>query len=53
MEKNMSIFRGKLVKMIKSSGSKHDDYSILPKFRQILLHWRYELKKDFELSNYT
>ena len=51
--KNMSIFRGKLVKMIKSSGSKHDDYSILPKFRQILLHWRYELKKDFELSNYT
>ena len=47
----MIVFRGKLVKMIKSSGSEHDDYSILPKIRPILLNWRYELKKDFELSN--
>ena len=48
----MSRSRGKLVKMIKNSGSKYDDYSILPKIRQILLHWGYELaKKDFELSN--
>ena len=28
----------KLVKMIKDAGSKFDDYSILPKIRQILLH---------------
>ena len=46
----MSRFRGKLVKMIKDAGSKFDDYSILPKIRQILLHLGYELtKKDFEL----
>ena len=38
--------------MIKNSGGKYDYYSILPKIRQILLHWGYELtKKDFELSN--
>ena len=42
----------KLVKKIKNSGSKYDDYLISPKIRQILLHWGYELtKKDFELSN--
>ena len=52
MEKIVSRFRGKLVKMIKNSGSKFDDYSISPKIRQILLHWGYELtEKDFELSN--
>ena len=40
------------MKIIKNSGSEFDDYSILPKIRQILLHWGYELtKKDFELSN--
>ena len=51
-KKIVSIFRGKLVKMIKNSGSKYDDYSISLKIRQILLHWGYELtKKDFELSN--
>ena len=50
----MSRCTGKLVKMIKDAGSKFDDYSILPKIRQILLHWGYELtEKDFfnELSN--
>ena len=48
----MSRFRDKLVKVIKNSGSKFDDYSISPKIRQILLHWGYELtEKDFELSN--
>ena len=48
----MSRFKGKLVKMIKRSGSKYDDYSIWSKIRQILLHWGYELtEKDFELSN--
>ena len=39
-------FRGKLVKMIKYSGSKFDDYSILPKIRQISLHWGYELTEE-------
>ena len=48
MEKIVSRFRGKLVKMIKNSGSKYDDYSISPKIRQILLNWGYELtEKDF------
>ena len=54
MEKIVSRFRGKLVKMIKDPGSKFDDYSISPKIRQILLHWGYELtEKDFfnELTN--
>ena len=33
--------------MIRDVGSKFDDYSILPKIRQILLHWGYELtEKD-------
>ena len=52
MEKKIvSRFRGKLVKLIKNSGSKYD-YSISPKIRQILLHWGYELtEKDFELIN--
>ena len=47
-KKIVSRFRGKLVKMIKDAGSKHNDYSISPKIRQILLHWGYELtEKDF------
>ena len=51
MEKIVSRFRGKLVKIIKNSGSKYDDYSVSPKIRQILLHWGYEVtEKDFELS---
>ena len=33
MENIVSRFRGKLVKMIKNSGSKYDDYSIYPKIR--------------------
>ena len=50
-KKIVSRFRGKLVKMIKDAGSKHDDYSISPKIRQILLHWGYELtEKDFLLT---
>ena len=43
MEKNVSRFRGKLVKMIKDAGSRFDDYSVSPKIRLILLHWGYEL----------
>ena len=53
-KKIVSRFRGKLVKMIRNAASKYDNYSILPKIRQILLHWGYELtEKDFfnELSN--
>ena len=35
--------------MIKDAGSKHDDYSISPKIRQILLHWGYELNVKYFL----
>ena len=35
----VSRFKDILVKMIKESGGKFDDYSISPKIRQILLHW--------------
>ena len=46
-----SRFRGNLVKMIKDTGRKFDDYLISPKSRQILLYWGYELtKKDFFLT---
>ena len=34
MEKIVSRFRGKLVKMIRDAGSKFDDYSVSPKIRQ-------------------
>ena len=53
-KKIVSRFRVKLVKMIKDTGCKFDDYSILPKIRQVLLHWGYELtEKDFfiDLTN--
>ena len=51
-KKNVSGFRGKLVKMIKYAGTKFDDYSISPKFRQILLHLGYELtEKDFFINS--
>ena len=54
MEKIVSRFRGKLLKMIRDAGSKFDDYSISPKIRQILLHWGYELTEKYffkELTN--
>ena len=47
MEKTVSWFKGKLVKMIKDASSKFDDYSVLPKFRQIALHWGYELIEKY------
>ena len=38
--------------MIKEAGVKFDDHSILPKIRQILLHWGYELtKKGFVINS--
>ena len=46
-KKFFSIFRGKLIKMIRNANSKFD-YSISSAIRQILLHWGYELtEKDF------
>ena len=45
----VSRFRGKLVKIIEDAGSKFDNYSISPKIRQILLHWRYELTEKYFL----
>ena len=49
-KKIVSRFRGKLVKMIKNSGSKYD-YSISPKIRKILLHWAYELTEKYFLMS--
>ena len=43
--KKLSRFKGKLVKMIKNSGSKDDNCSISPNIRQILLHQGDELTK--------
>ena len=42
----VSRFRGKLVRIIKESDDKFDDYSISPKIRQILLHWGYKLTQE-------
>ena len=39
----MSIFKGKLFKMIKDVNGRIDDFSISPKIRPILLHWGYGL----------
>ena len=35
--------------MIKDVGGRFDDYSILPKIRQILLYWVYELTESYLL----
>ena len=45
----VSRLRVKLVKMIKNTASKVDDYSIPPKIRRILLNWCYELTENFFL----
>ena len=52
-KKIVSRFRGKLVKMIKDAGCKHDDYSISPKDRQIVLHWGYKLIEKIFFINLT
>ena len=39
----VSRFKGKLIKMIKDVHDRFDDYSILPKIKQILLHQGYKL----------
>ena len=53
MENIVIRFRGKLVKMISHTGSKFDDYSILPKIRQILLHWGYGLTEKIFFNELT
>ena len=51
MEKIVSWFRGKLVKMIRDVGSKFDDYSTSPKIRRNLLLCSYKLtEEDFLMS---
>ena len=52
-KKIVSRFRGKLVKMIKDAGSKHDDYSISHKIWQVLLHWGYELSEKYFFIDLT
>ena len=32
--------------MVKNSGGKIDEFTISPEIKQVLLHWRYELKKE-------
>ena len=39
--------------MIKDADSKFDGYSFLPKIRQILLHWGYELTEKFFFTDLT
>ena len=53
MEKIVSRFRGKLVKMIRDDGNKFDDYSISPKIRQTLLNWGYEVSEEDFLNELT
>ena len=45
-KKIVSRFRVKLVKIIKDTRNKFDDYSISPKIRQILLHWDCKLTEE-------
>ena len=49
----MSKFRGKLGKTIKDTSSKFNNYLILPKIRQILLHWGYDLTEENFFSELT
>ena len=52
-KKIVSWFKGKLVKMIREAGSKFHDYSIVPKIRQILLHWGCELTEENYFNELT
>ena len=45
--KIVNRFRGKLVKIIRDTGRKFDDYSISPKIRQFFWHWGYELTQKY------
>ena len=39
--------------MIKDAGIKHCDYSMLPNFWQILLHWGYQLTEKYVFFSLT
>ena len=39
--------------MVIDPGSKYADYSISPKIRQMLLHWRYELTEKYFFNDLT
>ena len=52
-KETVSRFKGKSIKMIKYVGGKFDDYSILPKTGQIILHWGYELTEKGFFINAT
>ena len=43
---DISILKGKLVKMIKDFNVRSDYYSISPIIRRILLHWGYKLVQN-------
>ena len=43
----VSRFKGKLTDV----NGKFDDYSILPKIRQVLLQWSYELTEKYSFIN--
>ena len=43
----MSRFKDKLIKIIKDVNGRFDDYSVLPKIRQILLYWGYDLVESY------
>ena len=48
MERNLSRFKNKLVKMINDAHGIFGEHLTSPKIRQILLHWGYDLiEKDF------
>ena len=48
VEKNLSRYKGKLIKIITNNNAKFDDYSPSPKIRKLLLHWGYKLtEKDY------
>ena len=47
----VSRFKDKLIKMIKDTNGRFDDYSILTEIRQILLDWGYKLDKKVTCYN--
>ena len=49
----VSRFKVKLVTMVKDVSGEFDDYSILPKIKQILLHWGCESTEKKYFINST
>ena len=52
-KKIVTRFRGKLAKTIRDAGSKFDNYLILFKIKQILLHLGYELTEEYFFNELT